>query len=90
MKNIADQVRAILSILTVIAGFVFIFLAAFVYEVRDPQITIFVVGIMGTVYGFWLGSSLGSSKKQEQLDAIKNNAVADIGGSTPPPGKDEK
>lgn len=87
MKNITDLVRAGITALTMIFGFTYFFLAAFVYEVRDPQITICVVSLMTGVFGYWLGSSLGSSKKQEQLDAIQKQ---DIGGSTPPPGKDEK
>lgn len=90
MKNITEIVRAIISMLTVLFGFTFFFLAAFVYDVRDPQITICVVGLMGTVFGFWIGSSLGSSKKQETIDNLQNKVIADIGGSTTPPGKDEK
>lgn len=85
MKNITDVVRALISLLTVLFGFTFFFLAAFVYDVRDPQITICVVGLMGTVFGFWIGSSLGSSKKQETLDSIQKNTYGDIGGSNPPP-----
>jgi len=73
MKNIPDLVRGILSIATVIFGFTFFFFAAFLYPVQDAQITICVVGLMGTVYGFWLGSSLGSSKKQDTLDAIQKS-----------------
>lgn len=90
MKNITDVVRAIISLLTVLFGFTFFFLAAFVYDVRDPQITICVVGLMGTVFGFWIGSSLGSSKKQDTIDILQSKAIADIGGSTPDPKKDEK
>lgn len=85
MKNITDVVRALISLLTVLFGFTFFFLAAFVYDVRDPQITICVVGLMGTVFGFWIGSSLGSSKKQETIDTLQNKVIADIGGSNPPP-----
>ncbi len=86
MKNITDIVRAGISALTIIFGFAYFFLAAFIYDVRDPQVTICVVGLMGTVFGYWLGSSLGSSKKQDTLDAIQKNTQADgPGGSNPPP-----
>lgn len=90
MKNIQDIVRGALSILTIIFGFTFFFLAAFVYDVRDPQITICVVGLMGTVFGFWLGSSLGSSKKQDTLDAIQKNVSADAPEGDPIPPKGPK
>lgn len=89
MKNITDIVRAGITALTLIFGFVYFFLAAFIYEVRDPQITICVVSLMTGVFGYWLGSSLGSSKKQDQLDALNKNSVADappeptIDGSRP-------
>lgn len=80
MKNITDIVRASITGITMIFGFVYFFLAAFVYEVKDPQITICVVSLMTGVFGYWLGSSLGSSKKQDTLDAIQKNAKSD----TPP------
>ena len=91
MKSITDIVRALISLLTVIFGFTFFYLAAFVYDVRDPQITICVVGLMGTVFGFWIGSSLGSSKKQDTLDAIQKNSSADLPPDGDPiPGKGPK
>lgn len=91
MKNITDIVRAGISALTIVFGFAYFFLAAFIYDVRDPQVTICVVGLMGTVFGYWLGSSLGSSKKQDTLDAIQKNTQADgPGGSNPPPDPDDK
>lgn len=90
MKNIPDLVRGILSVVTVIFGFTFFFFAAFLYPVQDAQITICVVGLMGTVYGFWLGSSLGSSKKQDTIDAMHKNASADAPDGDPIPGKGPK
>lgn len=70
MKNITDIVRAIISILTVLFGFTYFFLAAFVYKVHDPQITICVVGLVTGVFGFWIGSSIGSQKKQDTIDEM--------------------
>ena len=84
MKNITDIARVAISIITVLCGFTFFFLAAFVYEVKDSQITICVVGLMSTVYGFWIGSSLGSSKKQDTLDAIQKSMSE--GDPIPPKG----
>lgn len=81
MKNITDIVRASITGITMIFGFVYFFLAAFIYEVKDPQITICVVSLMTGVFGYWLGSSLGSSKKQDTLDAIQKN-----GDPIPPSG----
>lgn len=78
MKNITDIVRASITGITMLFGFVYFFLAAFVYEVKDPQITICIVSLMTGVFGYWLGSSLGSSKKQDTLDAIQKNAKADV------------
>lgn len=75
MKNITDMVRAGITTLTIVFGFAYFFLAAFVYDVRDPQITICVVSLMTGVFGYWLGSSLGSSKKQDTLDAIQKNTT---------------
>lgn len=70
MKNITDIVRAGITIITVLFSFTYFFLAAFVYEVKDPQITICVVGIITGVLGYWLGSSIGSSNKQKTIDEI--------------------
>lgn len=71
MKNITDLVRAVISILTVLLGFVYFFLAAFMYQVHDPQITICIVGLLTMVFGYWIGSSLGSSKKQDTLNEMQ-------------------
>lgn len=90
MKNITDIVRATITLLTLLFGFTYFFLAAFIYEVRDPQITICVVSLMTGVFGYWLGSSLGSSKKQDTLDAIQKNLSADAPEGDPIPPKGPK
>jgi len=84
MKHITDIVRASITLITMLFGFVYFFLAAFIYEVKDPQITICVVSLMTGVFGYWLGSSLGSSKKQDTLDAIQKNSAE--GDPIPPKG----
>ncbi len=81
MKNITDIVRASITLLTLLFGYIYFILAAFVYKAHDPQITICVVTLVSSVLGYWLGSSIGSAKKQDTLDAINKNSQADA----PPP-----
>lgn len=85
MKNITDIVRALITGVTLVLGFAYFFLSAFVYDTKDAQITICVVNLMTLVFGYWLGSSLGSSKKQDTLDAIQKSAVAEAEGDPNPP-----
>lgn len=90
MKNITDIVRALITLLTLLFGFTYFFLAAFIYKVQDPQITICVVSLMTGVFGYWLGSSLGSSKKQDTLDSIQKNTAMDAPDGDPIPPKGPK
>ncbi|MNG37754.1 hypothetical protein D3C84_1252010 [compost metagenome] len=59
------------------------------YGVGNDQITIAIVGILGVVGGYYFGSSQGSAKKQDTIDAMQNQTLG-IGGSNTPPDKDEK
>jgi len=91
MKQLSDNIKSLLAIIIVIFGFGYFYLVAF-FGVYNDQITIAIVGILGVVIGYYFGSSQGSTKKQETLDAIKNNSVADDGpgGSNPPVKTDDK
>jgi len=89
MKQFSENIKSILAIIIVIFGFGYFYLVAF-FGVYNDQITIAIVGILGVVIGYYFGSSQGSAKKQETIDNLQNKSIADIGGSTTPPGKDQK
>lgn len=89
MNNFKDNIVPVLATFIIVACISFLFLAAFI-DVENDQVLIAVTGTLSTVVAFYFGSSLGSSKKQDTIDDLRKNVTSDIGGSTPPPKKDEK
>ena len=64
MKNLSDNIKAILSIIVVVMGLSYFYMCSIRDIKPDPQILIAIVGSVGTVLGFYFGSS--SSKKDDQ------------------------
>lgn len=82
MKQLSDNIKSILAIIIVLFGFGYFYLVAF-FGVYNDQITIAIVGVLGVVIGYYFGSSQGSAKKQDTIDAMQNQTLG-IGGSNPP------
>lgn len=79
------------SLSTIIAIFVVVFgLSALVFVHLEDIVLGLVGGYVSAVIQFLFGSSKSSETKDKTIsDMTKPNAL-DIGGSNPPPGKDEK
>jgi len=71
MKQLNENIRPIIAILTVIFTFAYFFTAAFIKEVKDPQITIAVIGMNTIVFAFYMGSSQGSVNRQTTIEALQ-------------------
>lgn len=70
MKNLSDNIRPIVTLLTVIFTFCYFFTGAFITPVLDPQITIAVIGVNALAFGFYFNTSQGSANKQTTIDAL--------------------
>lgn len=82
MKQFSENIKSILAIIIVLFCFGYFYLVAF-FGVQNDQITIAIVGVLGVVIGYYFGSSQGSAKKQETIDAMNKNTIiedADIAG----------
>lgn len=79
MKFIADYIKAIISIIVILASFCYFFVTYFVGKSQsDPQIIIAIVGAMTMVLQYYFGSSQGASK---QADTIGKALEASGSGS---------
>ena len=59
------NIQAVLAIIIILAGFY-----TLVFHESQNDVKIAVVGIMGTVVGYYFGSSRSSSEKQKTIDEI--------------------
>lgn len=83
MKTLTENIKAILSVLVIILSFAYLFAITFTGVKADPQVIIFMVGAVGTVLNFWLGSSSSSQKKDDTIaNAISNPVVNNAGSVT--------
>lgn len=73
--NLNDNIKPILAIMVVIFGFTYFFYCAIDGIKPDPQILIAVVGSVGTVLGFFFGSSVGSQKKDDTIASLNTPNV---------------
>lgn len=79
------------SLTTFVAIFVVVFgLISLVFVHLEDIVLGLVGGYISAVIQFLYGSSKGSEAKDKTISDMTNNAAQGIGGSTPPPGKDEK
>lgn len=57
MKQITDNIKAILSIIVVVLGITYFYMCSLRDIKPDPQILIAMVGAIGTCLGYYFGSS---------------------------------
>jgi len=69
MANLNTNIKSILSIIVLLFGFSYFFYCALTSVKPDPSITIAVVGFVGSVLGYWFGSSSGSASKDATIAA---------------------
>jgi hypothetical protein len=72
MKNITDNIKAILSIIVVVLGISYFYMCSLRDIKPDPQILIAMVGSIGTCLGYYFGSS--SSKKEDANPVAKTDS----------------
>lgn len=72
MKQITENIKAILSLLIVIFSFTYFFLVTITNIKAESQILIAIVGALTFVLNYQLGSSSGSSKKDEVISNLSN------------------
>lgn len=70
-----NNIKPILALVIVILGFGYFYMCSIRDIKPDPQILIAIVGSLGTVLGFFFGSSAGSAKKDEVLAASNTTPV---------------
>ncbi len=76
MKNLNDIIKPILGLVVIVLSFGYLYLCTFTATKADPAITVFMVSASGLVLNYYLGSSSGSSKKDDTIsDALSNSAV---------------
>lgn len=72
---LSDNIKSILSLVVTILGISYFYMCSIRDIKPDPQILIAIVGSLGTVLGYFFGSSSGSSKKDEVLTQATNKPV---------------
>jgi len=70
MKAISDNIKPILALTIVLLGFSYFFTCLLMQVKGDPQVTIAIVGVMGTAAGYYFGSSTGTAKKDETIQEL--------------------
>lgn len=70
-----NNIKSILAIIVVVLGISYFYMCSIRNIKPDPQILIAIVGSLGTVLGFFFGSSAGSAKKDEVLAASNTTPV---------------
>jgi hypothetical protein len=73
--DLNKNIKGILSIVVLSFVFVYFFFCLIAGVKPDPQITIANVGALGTVLGYWFGSSSGSAKKDDTIASQAANPV---------------
>lgn len=73
--DLNNNIKGILSIIVLTFVFTYFFFCLVAKVKPDPQITIANVGALGTVLGYWFGSSQGSTTKDATIANAINNPV---------------
>lgn len=80
------------NVKTLLAAFIVVFgMVALVFVQMEDMVLGAIIGFIGFPLGYYFGSSKSSEGKDKVISEMSKSASADIiGGSTPPPDKDEK
>ena len=65
----------LLPLVYAVVGFVLWPGSSYPPEVKTMVITAIVSGVLGTIVGFWMGTSLGSSRKTDAMNAAIANST---------------
>jgi hypothetical protein len=76
MKAISDNIKALLSIIVTVMGISYFYMCSIRNIKPDPQILIAIVGSLGTVLGYFFGSSQGSAKKDDTISEVLTTPTA--------------
>lgn len=72
---LSDNIKSILALLIVTAVLGYFYMCSIRDIKPDPQITIAMVGALGTVLGYFFGSSSSTNKKQDTQVSGDNPTV---------------
>lgn len=72
MKTINDNIKSILALIITVCTFGYFFACELRDETPNDQIIIAVVGFMSGIIGYYFGTTVGSSKKDETIQLLTN------------------
>lgn len=70
MKQISNHIKPVIALMIVVLSFAYFFINMFNHTKPNDQILIAVVGMCGTVIGYYFGTSTGNSKKDETIQEL--------------------
>lgn len=80
-NKLLTNIGTILVSILIVIGFIFVYYLAYANKDMSSVNTLngIIAGAMGTVVGYWVGSSAGSRNKDESLDKyIKDDVKTDV------------
>lgn len=75
--DLNKNIKPALALIVTLLGISYFYMCSIRDIKPDPQILIAIVGSLGTVLGYFFGSSQGSSKKDEALIDGNSKSVVD-------------
>lgn len=80
MKQISDNIKAILALILVVGCLLYIFMITFIYRGDSnilSQALIAIVTALSTATGYYFGYSQGAAKKDEALSQMADKATVE-------------